>query len=110
MIEELTAVMRGWASYFGLVDVKRSLEALDQWIRRRLRCVVWRQWKRPRTRRRKLRALGLEENRAWKSTVNGRGDSPSDSISSQHCDESMSEKTTIGASDSDCRIIANIYR
>ncbi|OUE45678.1 hypothetical protein BZY95_03335, partial [Billgrantia desiderata SP1] len=56
-----------------LVDVKRPLEALDGWIRRRLRCVIWRQWKRPRTRRRKLLALGLDDYRAWKSAGNGRG-------------------------------------
>ena len=73
VIEELVPVLRGWASYFSLVDVKRPLEVLDQWIRRRLRCLVWRQWKRPRTRRRKLLALGLDAYRAWKSTGNGRG-------------------------------------
>ncbi|WP_283956740.1 group II intron maturase-specific domain-containing protein, partial [Halomonas sp. 15WGF] len=47
VIEELTPVLRGWASYFSLVDVKRPLEAMDGWIRRRLRCVIWWQWKRP---------------------------------------------------------------
>ncbi|XKE47519.1 maturase [Halomonas organivorans] len=73
VIEELTPVLRGWASYFSLVDVKRPLEALDGWIRRRLRCVIWRQWKRPRTRRRKLLALGLDAQRARKSAGNGRG-------------------------------------
>ncbi|WP_460541416.1 group II intron reverse transcriptase/maturase, partial [Halomonas garicola] len=40
---ELAPVLRGWASYFSLVDVKRPLEALDSWVRRRLRCVIWRQ-------------------------------------------------------------------
>ncbi|MBZ0331714.1 maturase, partial [Halomonas sp. ANAO-440] len=73
VIEELIPVLRGWANYFSLVDVKRPLEVLDQWIRRRLRCVIWRQWKRPWTRRRKLLALGLDEQRAWKSAGNGRG-------------------------------------
>ena len=71
--EELVPILRGWASYFSLVDVKRPLEALDGWIRRRLRCVVWRQWKRPRTRRRKLQALGLGDQHARMSTGNGRG-------------------------------------
>lgn len=73
VVEELIPVLRGWASYFSLVDVKRPLEALDGWIRRRLRCVIWRQWKRPWTRRRKLMALGLDDYRAWKSAGNGRG-------------------------------------
>ncbi|WP_239031488.1 group II intron reverse transcriptase/maturase [Modicisalibacter sp. MOD 31.J] len=73
VIEELIPVLRGWASYFSLVDVTRPLEALDQWIRRRLRCMIWRQWKRPSTRRRKLRALSLDDQRARMSTGNGRG-------------------------------------
>ncbi|WP_280569716.1 group II intron reverse transcriptase/maturase [Chromohalobacter sp. 296-RDG] len=73
VIEEMVPVLRGWAGYFSLVDVKRPLEALDQWIRRRLRCLIWRQWKRPRTRRRNLLALGLDERRAWMSSGNGRG-------------------------------------
>ena len=73
VMEELTPVLRGWASHFSFVDVKRPLEALDGWIRRRLRCVLWRQWKRPRTRRRKLLALGLDDQRARKSAENGRG-------------------------------------
>lgn len=73
VVEELVPVLRGWASYFSIVDVKGPLEALDRWIRRRLRGLIWRQWKRPRTRRRKLLALGLDAYRAWKSAGNGRG-------------------------------------
>ena len=73
VIEELVPVLRGWANYFRLVDVRHPLKVLDQWIRRRLRCVIWRQWKRPWTRRRKLLALGLGDQRAWKSAGNGRG-------------------------------------
>ncbi|WP_240455625.1 group II intron maturase-specific domain-containing protein [Halomonas faecis] len=41
-IGELTPVLRGWASYFSLVDVKRPLEGLDRGMHRRLRCVFWR--------------------------------------------------------------------
>lgn len=73
VIEDLVPVLRGWASYFSLVDVKRPLEVLDQWVRRRLRDLIWRQWKRPRTRHRKLLAVGLDAQRAWKSSGNGRG-------------------------------------
>ncbi|UEQ02876.1 group II intron reverse transcriptase/maturase [Halomonas profundus] len=73
IIEELRPILRGWAHYFSLVDVKRPLEALDQWIRRRLRGLIWRQWKRPKTRCCKLMTLGLDARRAWKSVGNGRG-------------------------------------
>ncbi|MBN3759184.1 group II intron reverse transcriptase/maturase, partial [Paraburkholderia sp. Tr-20389] len=72
-IAVLNPVLRGWASYFRLTEVKGVLEGLDGWIRRKLRCLLWRQWKRPATRNRKLQARGLDPTRAWKSASNGRG-------------------------------------
>ena len=72
-IETLNPLLRGWINYFQLTQSKGILEELDGWIRRRLRCLLWRQWKRPRTRQRKLQALGLDAERAWKSAMNGRG-------------------------------------
>ena len=53
-IEELNPVLRGWAAYFKLTETKRALEELDGWLRRKLRCTLWRQWKRPYTRARNL--------------------------------------------------------
>lgn len=73
VVEELNLATRGWVAYFRLAEVKGSFEDLDQWLRRKLRCVVWRQWKRPRTRYRELRRRGLDETRARASTFNGRG-------------------------------------
>jgi len=73
VIEELSQVLRGWVAYFRLVEVKGILEELDAWIRRKLRCILWRQWKRPRTRLRKLRQYGLEQSRARISAYNGHG-------------------------------------
>lgn len=72
-IEELNAVLRGWVAYFKLARSKKALVVIDGWVRRKLRCILWRQWKRPRTRERMLRRLGLSAERAWKSSVNGRG-------------------------------------
>jgi RNA-directed DNA polymerase len=72
-IKELKPVLVGWANYFALSDVKGSFEELDGWIRRRLRCNLWRQWKRPATRKRNLMKQGLEETHAWRSASNGRG-------------------------------------
>jgi RNA-directed DNA polymerase len=71
--EELNAKLRGWVNYFGHSEVKGIFEELDGWIRRRLRNIIWRQWKRPRTRARKLMQRGLDEERAWRSAYNGRG-------------------------------------
>ena len=72
-IEALNPVLRGWTSYFRLTEVKGVLQALDGWIRRKLRCLLWRQWKRPATRNKRLQERGLGETRAWKSASNGRG-------------------------------------
>jgi hypothetical protein len=66
-------MLRGWINYFRLTEGKTVLEDLDGWVRRRLRCLLWRQWKRPRTRARKLRALGLDADRAQLSGGNGYG-------------------------------------
>ena len=44
MIERLTPVLRGWMSCFRLTEVKGVLQELDGWVRRRLRCLLWRRW------------------------------------------------------------------
>jgi RNA-directed DNA polymerase len=73
VIRDLSPVIRGWVAYYRLSEVKGSFEMLDQWLRRKLRCIQWRQWKRGRTRRKKLIALGLDAERARRSAGNGRG-------------------------------------
>ena len=72
-MEALSQLLRGWVNYFRLVEVKGVFEALDGWLRRKLRCILWRQWKRPFTRAKNLMKRGLGEERAWKSATNGRG-------------------------------------
>lgn len=71
--EMLKPLLRGWIHYFRLTQTKGVLEQLDSWLRRRLRCLLWRQWKRGRTRVRKLLARGLTADRARLSAYNGRG-------------------------------------
>lgn len=71
--EELNPVIRGWGNYFGLSRVKKIPEELDFWIRRRLRCILWRQMKRVKTRGKRMIQLGLDKQRAWESATNGRG-------------------------------------
>ena len=71
--EDLTPLLRGWMNYFRLAEVKGIFEELDGWIRRKLRCVIWRQWKRVFTRAKGLMKRGLERDRALKSAMNGRG-------------------------------------
>lgn len=73
VIAELNPILRGWAAYFKLTETKRALEEMDGWIRRKLRCILWRQWKRPYTRARNLMKAGLTEERAFRSAFNQRG-------------------------------------
>ena len=73
VITEINRFTRGWVGYFRLSTVKHQFEGLDQWMRRRLRKILWEQWRKPRTRYRKLVAMGLEVERARKATATGRG-------------------------------------
>jgi len=73
VIKQLNQLLRGWLQYFRLAVVKETFEVLDEWLRRKLRSIIWRQWKRPRTRAKKLMNRGLEQERAWHSAMNGRG-------------------------------------
>lgn len=73
VIEDLNQLLRGWMGYFRLAEVKGIFEELDGWLRRKLRCLLWRQWKRAFTRARNLMKRGLEKLRAWKSATNGHG-------------------------------------
>jgi RNA-directed DNA polymerase len=71
--EELNPLLRGWANYFRLAQTNGVFEELDQWIRRKLLCIIWRQWKRPRTRMSKMLGLGLSPAKARAGAYNGYG-------------------------------------
>lgn len=73
VIAELNPILRGWMAYFRLTEARKALEELDGWIRHKLRCILWRQWKRPYTRARNLMKAGLAEERAFRSAFNQRG-------------------------------------
>jgi len=71
--EDINPLLKGWANYFCLSEVKRIFKEIDAWIRRKLRCIIWRQWKRPWTRMINLIKRGLNKERARMSAFNGRG-------------------------------------
>ena len=56
--------VQGWVEYFRLADMKGILKATDEWARRRIRAVYWKQWKKIKTKYRMLKALGLKH---WKA-------------------------------------------
>jgi RNA-directed DNA polymerase len=59
MVQQLSIYLRGWRGYFGFCQTPSVLTHLDEWIRHRLRSVVWKQWKRGRTRFLELRRRGV---------------------------------------------------
>jgi group II intron reverse transcriptase/maturase len=61
----LRQLIIGWVNYFGLADMKGLANNLDQWIRRRLRMCIWKQWRKIRTRHDNLVKLGTENSKAW---------------------------------------------
>jgi RNA-directed DNA polymerase len=71
--QKLGPVIRGLVGYFRDVETRSSFEELDQWLRRKLRCILWRQWKRPRTRAKELTKRGIARDRANVSASNGHG-------------------------------------
>jgi len=60
-IEKLSKYMKGWKGYFGYCETSANLDRLDCWVRRRLRCVHWKQWKIFRKRRKELIKRGIKE-------------------------------------------------
>lgn len=63
--EKLKQFITGWVNYFKLADMKKYLMNLDSWLRRRLRMIIWKQWKRVRTRLRNLIKLGIPKFKAY---------------------------------------------
>lgn len=71
IIDELRMTLLGWKAYFGRAEVNSPLKALDQWVRRRLRCYQWKQWG---TRGyRALRELGVSRELAWNTAKSAHG-------------------------------------
>jgi RNA-directed DNA polymerase len=64
MVMQVTTYLRGWLGYFGDCQTPSVLQNLEAWLRRRLRSVVWKQWKRGRTRFRELRKRGVGKDLA----------------------------------------------
>ncbi len=60
---KLKQFIRGWVNYFALADMKQLLRSTDEWLRRKIRAVYWKQWKKIKTRYRMIKKFGLPE---WK--------------------------------------------
>ena len=58
---QLDEFIRGWINYYAMTDMKQLMISTDEWLRRRIRTIYWKQWKKTRTRYRNLRALKIPE-------------------------------------------------
>jgi hypothetical protein len=65
----LETYIRGWVNYYALADAMKHMTRLDEWLRRRMRQLAWKQWKTPKNRRRNLRTRGVSEY--WAKRVGG---------------------------------------
>jgi len=73
MAEELTRYLRGWIGYFGRCETPSVLEGLEQWLRRRLRSAIWKQWKRGSVRFAELRKRGVGKDLAAQTVGSAHG-------------------------------------
>jgi RNA-directed DNA polymerase len=72
-IQRLAPYVKGWSGYFGFCEIKRTLRDLDRWVRRRLRSIVWKQWKRGRRRYAELRRRGVRYDLAARTAGSAHG-------------------------------------
>lgn len=70
---DLNAYLRGWGNYFALIDAPRPLSDLDEWVRRRLRAILWHLWKTPKARARHMSRLGIPAGKAREWAYSKRG-------------------------------------
>ena len=73
MTKELADYLRGWKGYFGFCETPSVFKELDQWIRRRLRSMIWKQWKRGRVRFNKLCERGVGKHLAAQTAGSAHG-------------------------------------
>jgi group II intron reverse transcriptase/maturase len=69
----LSQYIIGWVNYFRLADMKNLLIRIDEWFRRRLRSLIWKQWKRIKTKLRNLMKLGIPKQKAWEYSNTRKG-------------------------------------
>jgi len=71
VVKELSQYMLGWQTYYNFTQVRHILRELDSWVKRRLRCYLWKQW--GRRGYRELRKLGVSRDLAWNTAKSAHG-------------------------------------
>ena len=62
---KLNQILRGWVQYFKLADMKSIMKSIDRWLRRRIRMITWKRWKKVKTKFENLQKLGVAKGKAW---------------------------------------------
>jgi group II intron reverse transcriptase/maturase len=65
VLNNLKSYVRGWLGYYVIADMSKAMKGMTEWVRRRIRMYVWKQWKRVRTRFSRLKGLGISKEQAW---------------------------------------------
>jgi len=73
VMEKVKEYIQGWLGYYAVADMKQMMRTWDEWLRRRFRCYLWKQWKKPAKRRKELIKLGLEDWQARNLASSGKG-------------------------------------
>ncbi|MBR5382667.1 MAG: hypothetical protein IK133_02495 [Clostridia bacterium] len=73
VMTEVKCYTQGWLNYYAIADMKNTMAEWNGWLRRRFRMYIWKQWKKPKTKFRNLRKLGIPERYAWMAANCRRG-------------------------------------
>ena len=68
VLHNIKVYMQGWLNYYGIAEMKSTMEDWNRWLRRRIRMYIWKQWKKPKTRVENLKKLGMSK---WQAYRNG---------------------------------------
>ncbi|RKJ26347.1 reverse transcriptase [Butyricicoccus sp. 1XD8-22] len=73
IIKKINQTITGWINYYGISRMKSFIFEIQQWLNHRLRQLVWKRWKKPRTKYKKLREYGIDHNEAMKTANSRKG-------------------------------------
>ena len=73
VVAQLNSYLKGWIQYFAFAEVKKDFEHLESWIKRKLRCFIWKQWSTLKKRYLELKRYGVRTYTAWVTTKSGHG-------------------------------------
>jgi RNA-directed DNA polymerase len=73
VLNEIKMSMRGWINYYGIAQIKTFLTRTNEWLRRRIRMYIWKQWKKPKARIKALMKLGVTKDKAKRISYSRKG-------------------------------------